>query len=110
MVETVAIDDRTWLDVSGHEHSDQLSLIERFRLADTNMLEHTVTYTDPVFFVQPFTVRWTYPRGIGARIMSHACNDYEVDVEHFQPLIGGTGLERAVYQDEDGNIVRPEPE
>lgn len=108
VVDTVGIDDRTWLDSSGHEHSDQLRLTERFRLADQNTIEYTVTHTDPVFFVKPFTTRQTLQRVTAPdRIMSHACMDNERDIEHLQPTIGGDGLDRAVYQDENGNIVRP---
>jgi hypothetical protein len=109
VVETVAINDRTWLDTSGHEHSDQLSMVERFRLRDPNTIEHIVTYTDPVFFMNPFTTLRTFTRDIGDRIMDHSCVDNELDIEHLLPLIGGTGLDVAVYQDEDGNIIRPEP-
>ena len=108
VVDTVGINDRTWLDISGHEHSDQLHLTERFRLADPNTIEYTVTHTDPVFFVKPFTTMQTLQRVTAPdRIMSHACMDYERDVEHLQPTIGGSGLEQAVYQDENGNIIRP---
>ena len=104
----MGINDRTWLDISGHEHSDQLHLTERFRLADPNTIEYTVTHTDPVFFVKPFTTMQTLQRVTAPdRIMSHACMDYERDVEHLQPTIGGSGLEQAVYQDENGNIIRP---
>jgi hypothetical protein len=111
VVDTVGIHDRTWLDSSGHEHSDQLHLTERLRLADPNTLEYTVTYSDPVFFVKPFTTRQTLQRVTAPdRILSHACADNERDIEHLQPTIGGNGLARAVYQDENGNIVRPEPE
>ena len=109
VVETVAINDRTWLDTSGHEHSNQLSMLERFRLADPNTIEHIVTYTDPVFFVKPFTTIRTFNRAIGDRIMDHSCLDNEQDIENFEPVIGGRGLNVAVYQDEDGNVVRPEP-
>src|SRR5262245_10404083 len=31
VVDTVGIDDRTWLDTGGHEHSDKLHLTERFQ-------------------------------------------------------------------------------
>src|SRR3990172_7695461 len=52
VVDTISINDRTWLDGAGHEHSSQLHLTERFRLADPNTLDYIVTYTDPVFFVK----------------------------------------------------------
>ena len=31
VVDTVSINDRTWLDTSGHEHSNKLKMTERFR-------------------------------------------------------------------------------
>ena len=96
VVETVSINDRTWLDTSGHEHSDKLRMTERFRLADPNTLEHVVTYEDPVFFVKPFTTRRTFKRQIGDRIMDHSCLENEKDILHLVPTPGGTGLDRAL--------------
>ena len=91
VVETVSINDRTWLDTSGHEHSDQLKMTERFRLADPNTLEHIVTYTDPIFFVKPFTTKRTFKRQIGDRIMDHSCLENEKDLENLVPTLGDDG-------------------
>ncbi len=91
VVDTVAINDRTWLDTAGHEHSDQLHMTERFRLAEPNMLEHVVTYTDPVFFVRPFTTRRVFERQIGDRILDHACLENEKDIELLVPTLGDAG-------------------
>ena len=98
IVDTVAIDDRTWLDTSGHEHSDQLRMTERFRLLDQNTMEHVVTYEDPVFFARAFTTRRTFERQIGDRIMNHTCNENERDIEHLVPTIGGTGLDKSIVE------------
>src|SRR6266571_812090 len=57
VVDTVSLKEHTWLDTSGHEHSDKLHMTEKFRLADRNTLEMIVTYDDPVFFAKPFTTR-----------------------------------------------------
>lgn len=98
VVETIAIDERTWLDTSGHEHSDQLRMTERFSLIDQNTIEHLVTYEDPVFFARPFTTRRTFERQIGDRIMNHSCHENERDIEHLVPTIGGSGLEDAIVE------------
>jgi len=103
VVDTVAIDDRTWLDVSGHEHSDQLRMTERFRLVDHNAIEHVVTYDDPVFFSRPFTTRQIFERQIGDRIMNHSCTENERDIEHLVPTIGGTGLDKAIVEGDSSN-------
>ena len=91
VVDTVAIKDRTWLDTSGHEHSDQLKMAERYRLLDRNTLEMVVTYDDPVFFVKPFTTRRLAKRQIGDRIMDHSCLENEKDIINLVPTIGDAG-------------------
>jgi hypothetical protein len=91
VADTVAIKDRTWLDTSGHEHSDKLKMTERYRLLDQNTLEMVVTYDDPVFFVKPFTTRRLSKRQIGDRIMDHACMENEKDVKSLVPTIGDQG-------------------
>jgi len=97
VAETVGIDDRTWLDTSGHEHSNLLKTTERLRLIENGrVLEHIVTYEDPVFFERPFTTRRVYERQVGDRIMNHACAENEGDMEHAVPTIGGLGLDEAL--------------
>src|SRR5262245_39127317 len=43
VIETVAINERTWLDTAGHEHSIKLRLVERIRKIDQDKLEWTAT-------------------------------------------------------------------
>ncbi len=94
VVDTVSINDRTWLDTSGHEHSNKLKMTERFRLADPNTLEHIVTYDDTVFFVRPFTTRRLFRRQIGDRILDHSCLENEKDLINLVPTLGDAGRER----------------
>ncbi|HYR83323.1 MAG TPA: hypothetical protein VE422_04515 [Terriglobia bacterium] len=94
VVDTVSINDKTWLDTAGHEHSDKLKMTERFRLADPNTLEHTVTYDDPVFFAKPFTTRKLFKRQVGDRIMDHSCLENEKDLINLVPTLGDAGRDR----------------
>lgn len=91
VVDTVAVKDRSWLDTSGHEHSEKLKMTERYRLADRNTLEMIVTYDDPVFFVKPFTTRRLSKRQIGDRIMDHSCLENEKDIINLVPTLGAEG-------------------
>jgi len=91
VVDTVGINERSWLDTAGHEHSDKLHMTERFRLADANTLEHVVTYDDPVFFVKPFTTRRLFKRQVGDRILDHSCLENEKDSALLVPTIGDAG-------------------
>jgi hypothetical protein len=48
VVETTAIDERSWMDQYGSPHSDQLRIEERYRRVDRDHLELTAkTYTRP---------------------------------------------------------------
>ena len=55
VVDTVGINDRTWLDSYGLEHSDKLHLTERFQKLGPDTIKYTVTYDDPVFFTKPWS-------------------------------------------------------
>jgi len=90
-VDTRGINDRTWIDTSGHEHSNQLHMTERFKLTTRNTLEYVTTYEDPVFFVKPFTIKRVFKRQIGDRIMDQACMENEKDLKNLVPTIGDEG-------------------
>ena len=80
VVETFAIDERTWLDTAGHEHGAKLRLTERFRKSSPDSVEWSVTFNDPEYFSEPWTV--TRPlRRLSApdRIMSYSCQENEKD-------------------------------
>ena len=53
---TVGTDERTWLDNSGHPHSAQLHVEERYRRVSHNSLEVTITIDDPKTYTKPFVI------------------------------------------------------
>lgn len=59
VVETIGFNDKTWLDGSGHPHSEEMRLTERFTRRDFGRLDIGVviddpkTYTKPLSYVQP---------------------------------------------------------
>ena len=57
VVNTVGINDKTWLDDGGHPHSDALHVIERFRRPDFGHIEVQVTIDDPKAYSKPWTVK-----------------------------------------------------
>src|SRR4051812_3964385 len=55
VVDTVGIDDRTWVDGFGTPHSKQLHVVERYRLTDNgNVLEANLHVEDPGAFTTPW--------------------------------------------------------
>jgi len=85
VVDTIGINERSWLDTAGHEHSGKLHLTERIQKVDDNHLKYTVTYDDPVFFTETWSITRTFTRGKETdRIMAYSCEENNKDVEHLQ--------------------------
>jgi hypothetical protein len=79
VVDTVAINERTWLDSLGLEHSSELRLTERFRPTVPDTLEYAVTYEDPVFFEEPWTLTLELNRLTDTRLIEYVCSENERD-------------------------------
>ena len=56
VVESNGFNDRTWLDHTGHPHTEALRITERYRRRDVGHLDIDVTYSDPKAYTRPFTV------------------------------------------------------
>jgi hypothetical protein len=85
VVDTVGIDERTWLDTAGHEHSDKLHLTERFKKMDDKTIQYEVTFDDPVFFTKPWSITRKFTRGDAKdRILPYTCTENNRDVEHLE--------------------------
>jgi len=54
VIDTVGMDDRSWLDPSGHPHSVDMHVQERYTRADHDTLHMTVTIDDPKIYTAPF--------------------------------------------------------
>ena len=55
VVETVGVDDRTWVDHFGDVHSEAMHLTERWHRLDQDNLEVTMVLEDPKFYTQTWT-------------------------------------------------------
>ena len=84
VVDTVGINERSWLDTTGHEHSDKLRLTETFQKTGPDTIRYTVTFDDPVFFTKPWTSNREFRRQ-KTRIMSYSCEENEKDQIHLVP-------------------------
>ena len=62
VIDTVGINDYTWLDHAGHVHSDALHLIERLHLDGPDKMVLDMTIDDPMAYTKPFTVHLNYQR------------------------------------------------
>ncbi|HYR84943.1 MAG TPA: hypothetical protein VE422_12755 [Terriglobia bacterium] len=55
VVQTIGMDDRTWLDNAGNPHSIDMRVEERYHRRGRDTLELTVTIDDPTAYIQPWT-------------------------------------------------------
>ena len=55
VVNTIGLDDRTWLDIHGFPHSSDMRLEERYRRDSFDHIEYTFTIYDPKIYREPWT-------------------------------------------------------
>ena len=57
VVDTAGFNDRSWLDIEGHPHTEALHITERFRRRDFGHMDLVMTIDDPKAFTRPFSLR-----------------------------------------------------
>jgi hypothetical protein len=88
VIDTIGLNDRTWLDTAGHPHSEALHVIERYQLKDANHIAFDVTVDDPKMYTKP----WSNHREVarlkpGDKLMEYSCdeNNRDRDQGHLRP-------------------------
>jgi hypothetical protein len=59
-VDTVGVHEKTWLDDSGHPHSADMRIFERFRRVDFGRMDLQITIDDPKAYSKPWTVSFNW--------------------------------------------------
>ena len=57
VVDTVGFNNKSWLDVMGHPHSEAMHLLERYRRRDFGHMDVETTIDDPMLYTRPFMVK-----------------------------------------------------
>jgi len=73
VVRTVGIKDS--VHFQNTPHSSRMTITERMRLINDEMLENRVTVDDPEFLAGPWTWTWMYKRWPGYTIQEYVCED-----------------------------------
>jgi hypothetical protein len=83
VVDTIGINDTTWLDNAGRPHSDALHTIERYRRRSIGTLDVTLTIDDPKAYTRPWTVNNSPSRLVlGQDLLEYVCTENNRDLEH----------------------------
>lgn len=76
VVDTVGLNDKSWLDQVGHPHSDALHVVERIRRIDHDTLEDDLTIDDAKAYTKPWSGRQVFKLRPGWRLMEYICEDH----------------------------------
>jgi hypothetical protein len=57
VVDTAGFNDRSWLDIEGHPHTEALHITERFLRRDFGHMDLVMTIDDPKAFTRPFSLK-----------------------------------------------------
>ena len=81
VAQTAGFNDRTWLDDTGHPHSEAMKTTERFRRVDFGHMEMQVTIEDPQTYLEPFTADVRFTLQPDTELLENICEN-ERDSAH----------------------------
>jgi hypothetical protein len=93
VVDVVGFNEATWLDYSGHPHTDQLHVIERLSRPNKGTLHYEATIDDPGAYTKPWTAAWNIPWRANGELAEYICqenNQYLIRLtdDFGQPVFG----------------------
>jgi hypothetical protein len=75
VVESFGFNDRTWLDHDGHPHSEALRMTERYSRRNFGNMDVEVTFSDPMVYARPFTVKVRAELAPDTEMIEWVCNE-----------------------------------
>jgi len=103
VVDSTGFNDKTWLDVAGHPHSEGMHVVERMRRADHDTLLIDITIDDPQAYTAPLKSQRKYILKPGWNIMEYICEDNQVSFNDFESKVGAKGSKTAEATVESGS-------
>jgi hypothetical protein len=77
VVETTGYNDRTWLDLTGHPHTEALRVTERFQRTNTGQMKVEMTFEDPKTYTRPWTIHVDAMLVPDTDLLEFVCNENE---------------------------------
>ena len=86
VVQTAGFTDQTWLDGTGHPHSEAMRLTERFTRRNVGQLDIEVTIDDPVLYTRPITYTQRQSLQVDGELIEYICNEnHEANLPQMKP-------------------------
>lgn len=88
VVETIGINESTWMDNAGRPHSDALRTVERYQRRSFGSMDVSITFDDPKAYTKPWTVNQGAAHLIlGQDLLEYICTENNKDIDH---LVGSS--------------------
>jgi hypothetical protein len=75
VVETAGFNDRSWLDLAGHPHSERLRVTERYKRVDFGHIQLQITFDDPETLNRPLTLPLSMNYAADTEMLEDVCED-----------------------------------
>jgi hypothetical protein len=75
VIDTVGLNDKTWLDANGLPHSDALHVVERFRRVNHDTMRADITIDDPKAYTKPWTVEKLFDLKPDWQLKEYVCTE-----------------------------------
>jgi hypothetical protein len=93
VVESSGFNDRSWLDMGGHPHTEALKMTERYRRTSFGHMDVQVKYDDAKAYRKPWTISFGAGFVPDTEMLEYVCGENEKDSKH---LVGRTAEEKKV--------------
>jgi hypothetical protein len=82
VVETAGFNDKSWLDINGHPHTEALRITERYRRKDFGHMQLQMTFDDPKTFTRIWSITVDGNLVPDTELLEYVCNENERDAQH----------------------------
>ena len=90
VIDTVGLNDLTWLDNNGHPHSEALHVVERYRRVNHNTLEGSMMWEDSQMYSKPWTGKLIFQLDPDGKIVETVgCEDRKIQMMKNDPCENG---------------------
>jgi hypothetical protein len=89
VVDVVGFNDKTWLSGGPSIHTEDLHVVERYRLAPDGTIAYQATVEDPKALTKPWVTGVTLRTPPNARVEEYECIENNQDIAHMAPKKGG---------------------
>ena len=82
VIDTIGVNERTWLDNAGRPHSDAMHLTERYHRTNFGHMDVELTIDDPKAYTKPWTVRESATLLPDTDLLEYICSENNKDIPH----------------------------